>query len=168
MLTVSCGAKPLPETVTRPPQFAVAGVIVRAAFGVGVAVGVGVGVAVAVAVGVGVAVAVAVGVNAVVAVGVGVSVVAVGVGVSVGVSVATGSAGSVAALVMGARVAPLAVRLPISTSAAKAAPMRRWRLKLIGPRPPGQELSAHAATYPWHAVGKDGRKWPGLSSVVGR
>src|SRR5947209_15115800 len=83
-LTVSCAAKPLPETVTRLPQFAVAGVTVRAAFGVGVAVAVGVGIAVAVAVGVGVAVAVAVGVGVAVAVAVGVSVaVAVAVGISV-------------------------------------------------------------------------------------
>jgi hypothetical protein len=130
MLTVSCAAKPLPETVTRPPQFAVAGVTVRAAFGVGVAVAVGVGVAVAVAVGVGVAVAVAVGVAVAVAVAVGVSVavaVAVGISVAVGVGVGGGpsaEAGSVAALVMGASVAPLAVRLPTSTSAAKAAPIR--------------------------------------------
>ena len=112
MVTISCAAKPLPQTVTRPPQFAVTGVIVRAAFGVGVAVAVGVGVAVAVAVGVSVAVAVAVGVNVVVAVGVGVS------------GSTAADAGSMAALVMGARVAPLAVRLPISTSAAKAATMR--------------------------------------------
>jgi hypothetical protein len=126
MLTVSCAAKPLPETVTRPPQFAVAGVIVRAAFGVGVAVAVGIGVAVAVAVGIGVAVAVGVGVAVAVAVGVSVAV-AVAVGVDVGVGVGGGTAaeaGSMAALVMGASVAPLAVRLPISTSAAKAAPMR--------------------------------------------
>ena len=119
-LTVSCAAKPLPETVTRLPQFAVAGVTVRAAFGVGVAVAVGVGIAVAVAVGVGVAVAVAVGVSVAVAVAVGISV-AVGVGVGGGPGA---DAGSVAALIMGARVVPLAVRLPISTSAAKTAPMR--------------------------------------------
>ena len=129
-LTVSCAAKPLPETVTRLPQFAVAGVTVRAAFGVGVAVAVGVGIAVAVAVGVGIAVAVAVGVGVAVAVAVGVSVavaVAVGISVAVGVGVGGGpgaDAGSVAALIMGARVVPLAVRLPISTSAAKTAPMR--------------------------------------------
>src|ERR671933_328952 len=92
MVTISCAAKPLPQTVTRPPQFAVTGVIVRAAFGVGVAV--------------------AVGGNVVVAVGGGVS------------GSAAADAGSMAALVMGARVAPLAVRLPISTSAAKAATMR--------------------------------------------
>ena len=104
IVTISFAAKPLPETVTRPPSFAVAGVIVRAALGVGVAV--------AVAVGVGVAVAVAVGANVVVAMG-------------VGAEVATAAAGgSVAALVMGARVAPLAVRLPTSISAAKAALMR--------------------------------------------
>ena len=137
-LTVSCAAKPLPKTVTRLPQFAVAGVTVRAAFGVGVAVAVGFGVAVAVAVGVSVGVAVAVGVNVAVAVGVSVAVavavgvsVAVAVGVDVGVAVGVGvgggpgaEGGSVAALVMGASVAPLAVRLPISTSAAKTAPMR--------------------------------------------
>src|SRR5919201_173510 len=99
IVTISCAAKPLPQTVTRAPQVAVAGVTVKAAFGVGVAVGVGVGVAVAVAVG-------------------------VAVGVSVGVSVATAvDAGSVAALLMGASVALLAVRLPTSPSAAKAAPM---------------------------------------------
>jgi hypothetical protein len=122
MVTISCAAKPLPQTVTRPPQFAVTGVIVRAAFGVGVAVAVGVGVAVAVAVGVSVAVAVAVGVSVAVAVAVGVNVV---VAVGVGVSGSTAAdAGSMAALVMGARVAPLAVRLPISTSAANAAPLR--------------------------------------------
>src|SRR2546423_14494482 len=72
MVTVSFAAKPLPQTVTRPPQFAVAGVIVRAAFGVGVAVGFGV--AVAVAVGFGVTVAVAVGVSVAVAVRVRVAV----------------------------------------------------------------------------------------------
>jgi hypothetical protein len=102
IVTISCAAKPLPQTVTRPPPFAVAGVIVRAAFGVGVAV----------AVGVGMAVAVAVGANMVVAVGVGASVATAAVG------------GSVAALVMGASVALRAVRLTISTSAANAAPMR--------------------------------------------
>src|ERR671932_782869 len=88
MVTILCAAKPLPQTVTRPPQFAVTGVIVRAAFGVGVAVAVGVGVAVAVAVGVSVAVAVAVGVSVAVAVAVGVD---VGVGGGGGTAAEAGS-----------------------------------------------------------------------------
>src|SRR5438445_13686260 len=93
MATVSLGAKPLPEAVTRPPRFAVVGVIVRVAVA-GLAVAFGFGVAVAVAFGCGVAVAVAFGVDVVVAVGVGVEVASASEG------------GSLAARGRVARVAP--------------------------------------------------------------
>lgn len=120
-LTVSFAAKPFPEMVRRPPRFAVVGAIVKVAVtGLAVAVALGFDVAVAAAFGFDVAVAVGVGVAVAVAVGVEV-VVAVGVGVEVATAA---EACTVAGLVMGARMAAVAARLPTSTSAAKAAPMR--------------------------------------------
>jgi hypothetical protein len=120
-LTVSFAAKPLPETVRRPPRFSVLGAIVKVAVA-GLAVAVTVGFGVAVAFGVGVAVAF--GFDVAVAVPVSVGVV-VAVGVSVEVATAA-DACSVAALapVIRTSVAPLAARLPISISAAKAALVR--------------------------------------------